>query len=132
MAIDEDFSSMGSSVTPEMVSPPPEPSTSLRVIIAGGGVAGLVISHALTRAGIDHVVFEKGVVAPEWGASISLWGNGARILDQINCLDAIEAAAIPLKDLHIRGSDGKVFCGAPFFDMMLERWVWRCKISRCC
>lgn len=100
------------------------PSSSLRpfrVIIAGAGAAGLAISHALTRAKIDHVVLEKGVVAPDWGASISLWGNGARILEQIDCMDALEAEALPLKMLHVRGPDGKVFSREPFFDMMLER-----------
>jgi 2-polyprenyl-6-methoxyphenol hydroxylase-like FAD-dependent oxidoreductase len=92
-----------------------------RVIIAGAGVAGLAISHALLRAGIDHVVLEKGVVAPDWGSSISLWGNGSRILAQIGCLEALEAEALPLKVLHVRGPDGKVFSEEAFFDMMLER-----------
>ena len=92
-----------------------------RIIIAGGGVAGLTMSHALVRAGIDHVVLEKGVVAPEWGASISLWGNGSRILHQIGCLEALEAEALPLKMLHVRNPAGKAFSAEPFFDMMLER-----------
>ncbi|EFQ99799.1 FAD binding domain-containing protein [Nannizzia gypsea CBS 118893] len=92
-----------------------------RVIIAGAGVAGLAFSHALLRAGIDHIVLEKGVVAPDWGASISLWGNGSRILSQIGCLDALEADALPLKVLHVRGPDGKAFSEEAFFDMMRER-----------
>jgi len=99
------------------------PTRPFRVIIAGAGAAGLCFSHALQRAGIDHVVLEKGVVAPDWGASISLWGNGARILSQIGCMDALEAEAPPLRMLHVRGPDGKVFCEEPFFDMMLERYV---------
>lgn len=53
----------------------PEHTHSFRVVIAGAGVGGLVISHALTRAGIEHVVLEKGVVAPNWGASISIWAK---------------------------------------------------------
>lgn len=92
-----------------------------RIIIAGGGVAGLAMSHALVRAGIDHVVLEKGVVAPEWGASISLWGNGSRLLHQIGCLQALEAEALPLKMLHVRNPAGKVFSAEPFFYMMRER-----------
>lgn len=92
-----------------------------RVVIVGAGVAGLAISHALVKAGIDHVVLEKGVVAPDWGASISLWGHGSRILAQLGCLDALEAEALPLKVLHTRGPNGKAFSEEAFFDMMLER-----------
>lgn len=94
-----------------------------RVIIAGAGVAGLVLSHALERAGIEHIVLEKGVVAPEWGASISIWANGARILKQISCWDALLAASSPLRTIHVRGSDGKSYSTEPYFDMMLERYV---------
>ena len=92
-----------------------------RVIIVGAGVAGLAMSHALLRAGVDHVVLEKGVVAPDWGASISMWGNGSRILSQLGVLDALEAEALPLKVLHTRGPTGKAFSEEAFFDMMLER-----------
>lgn len=104
----------------ESLSPTKRP---FRVIIAGAGAAGLCFSHALQRAGIDHVVLEKGIVAPEWGASISLWGNGARILSQIGCMDALEAENLPLRILHVRGPDGKVFSEEPYFDMMLERYM---------
>ena len=92
-----------------------------RVIIVGAGVSGLAMSHALLHAGVDHVVLEKGVVAPDWGASISMWGNGSRILSQLGVLDALEAQALPLKILHTRGPTGKAFSEEAFFDMMLER-----------
>lgn len=92
-----------------------------RVIIAGAGVAGLAISHALYQAGIDHVVLEKGIVAPAWGASISLWGNGSRLLSQIGVLDALESQCVPLKILHTRSPNGQAFSEEAFFDMMKER-----------
>ena len=97
------------------------PDRPFRVIIVGAGVAGLAMSHALLSAGIDHVVLEKGVVAPDWGAGIVLWGHGSRILAQIGCLDVLEAEALPLKVLHTRAPNGKAFSEEAFFDMMLER-----------
>ncbi|KAI1825904.1 FAD binding domain-containing protein [Xylaria intraflava] len=103
---------------------PKEPTNSkrpFRIVIVGGGVAGLALSHALTRVHIDHVVLEKGVVAPDWGASISLWGNGSRILSQIGCLEALEAAALPLKMLHVRGPSGKAYNQGAYFEMMRDR-----------
>lgn len=81
----------------------------------------MAFSHAFQRVGIDHVVLEKGVVAPAWGASISMWAHGSRILQQIGCLDALEAACVPLKDIVVRAKNGKTFVRENFFDMMVER-----------
>lgn len=38
----------------------------VEVVIVGGGQAGLAVSHELTRAGVAHVVLEKGRVARSW------------------------------------------------------------------
>lgn len=35
-------------------------------VIIGGGPAGLVMSHELGRAGVDHVVVERGRIAERW------------------------------------------------------------------
>jgi cation diffusion facilitator CzcD-associated flavoprotein CzcO len=35
-------------------------------VIIGGGQAGLATSHELTRAGIDHIVLERGRVGQSW------------------------------------------------------------------
>lgn len=36
------------------------------VVVVGGGQAGLSMSHCLTQAGVDHVVFERERVGHEW------------------------------------------------------------------
>ena len=36
------------------------------VLIIGAGPAGLAVSHALTLAGIDHVLLERGRIAESW------------------------------------------------------------------
>ncbi|GAA1478702.1 NAD(P)/FAD-dependent oxidoreductase [Nocardioides aestuarii] len=36
------------------------------VVVVGGGQAGMAMSHCLTRAGIDHVVLERGGTAESW------------------------------------------------------------------
>lgn len=38
------------------------------VVIIGGGQAGLALSHCLGRAGIDHVVLERGRIGERWRA----------------------------------------------------------------
>jgi len=36
------------------------------VVVVGAGPGGLAMSHHLTRAGLDHVLFERGTVAHSW------------------------------------------------------------------
>ncbi|KAG8163816.1 hypothetical protein KVR01_005734 [Diaporthe batatas] len=70
--------------------------TPFRVIVVGGGVAGLAASHALQKAGIDHVVLERrSSVAPPEGASIAMYPNGARILHQFGALEAVQKHCVP-------------------------------------
>ena len=78
-----------------MASPPG--SSRLRVIIAGGGIAGLTLANALQLAGVDFVLLEaKDKIPPQVGAGISIFPNGARILDQIGCYDDIRDMVDPL------------------------------------
>ena len=61
-----------------------------RVLIAGGGIAGLALSNALQRAGIDSLLLEAhDEVAPRVGASIGMFANGGRILDQLEVYNDI-------------------------------------------
>ena len=41
-------------------------ATHIPAVIVGAGQAGLAMSHALTRHGIDHVVLERGRIAERW------------------------------------------------------------------
>ncbi|KAI1106917.1 FAD binding domain protein [Jackrogersella minutella] len=81
-----------------------------KVIIAGGGVAGLTLANMLEKFDIDYMVLESHKeMAPQVGASIGLFPNGMRILDQIGCYKPIEALAVehPRK-AYTRDKNGKV------------------------
>ncbi|KAE8395023.1 hypothetical protein BDV23DRAFT_195282 [Aspergillus alliaceus] len=81
-----------------------------RVIIVGGSIAGLTLAHCLRRAGIDHVVLEKGAdLSPQIGASIGIMPNGARILDQLGLIDAVAAITEPVNTAFISYPDGFAF-----------------------
>ena len=41
-------------------------SEAIDVVVIGGGQAGLATSHELTRAGVEHVVLERGRVGQTW------------------------------------------------------------------
>ncbi|KAL5339398.1 FAD/NAD(P)-binding domain-containing protein [Aspergillus crustosus] len=85
-----------------------------KVIIVGGSIAGLTLAHCLHRANIDHVVLEKRAeIAPQEGATIGLWPNGNRILDQLGLYDEVgrdgETAKEWLMWIHLVYPDGFVF-----------------------
>lgn len=72
-------------------------SDSLRVVIAGGGPAGLALANALEKANIDYVLLEgRNEIAPFLGASIATNANGLRILDQLGCADVIQENTNPM------------------------------------
>jgi 2-polyprenyl-6-methoxyphenol hydroxylase-like FAD-dependent oxidoreductase len=57
----------------------------------GGSVAGLALANILEQLNIDYLVLEKyGKIFPDLGASIGVFHNGFRVLDQIGCYDAIK------------------------------------------
>lgn len=61
------------------------------VLIAGGSIAGLALANMLEAAGIDYLVLEKyPKIAPDLGASIAIFSNAARILDQLGCYSGVE------------------------------------------
>ena len=99
-------------------------STPFRVIVIGGGVTGLTAAHALKKANIDHVVLERGTdPASPTGASIAIYPHGSRILKQIGCLKAAEAACMPMKSFINRNPGGKAIVDSSFFDFVMEKWV---------
>lgn len=86
------------------------PSTGkpFKVIIAGGGIAGLVLAHMLEKFNVDYLLLEShGEIGPTIGASIGILPNGARILDQLDLYEPI--AELDYKDKrgsHIHKGNG--------------------------
>ncbi|KAI1638478.1 FAD binding domain protein [Biscogniauxia mediterranea] len=86
-----------------------EKKKDFKVVIVGGGVAGLTLANMLEKFDIDWVLLEgHGDIAPAVGASIGMLANGLRILDQIGCYDSI--LALPQQfvlSAHTRNAEGK-------------------------
>ena len=91
-----------------------------RVIIVGGGVAGLAAAHALEMANIDHVLLEKGEIAPARGASIGIYPQGARILQQFGTFKAVNDETYQLGKSKNLLPDGTVFANSDFFKYLRE------------
>ncbi|KAL4884275.1 hypothetical protein BJY04DRAFT_206077 [Aspergillus karnatakaensis] len=83
-------------------------STTFKVIIVGGSIAGLTLAHCLTKLpNVDFIVLEKRAeIAPQEGASIGILPHGGRILDQLGLFDEIERHVEPLTTAHVAYPDG--------------------------
>ncbi|KAH7027267.1 uncharacterized protein B0I36DRAFT_350829 [Microdochium trichocladiopsis] len=80
-----------------------------KVAIVGGGMTGLIAALDLDRLGIDFVLLEAyKEITPEVGASLALYPNFQRTLDQLGVLDDVRAESAELCRLSCRGLDGKI------------------------
>ena len=78
-----------------------------RVIIAGGGLAGLTLANALQHTGIDYLLLEsRSNIAPQIGGSIGLAPNGSRILDQLSCYEEVEKLTEPIESMGNHAANG--------------------------
>jgi 2-polyprenyl-6-methoxyphenol hydroxylase-like FAD-dependent oxidoreductase len=92
-----------------------------KVIIVGAGVGGLILAHSLHKAGIDYVVLDKHAVEPEWGSSITIHTQSARVLDQLGLLPAVEAQCTEMRNFWHRGPDGKCYLVDEFVHFVNRR-----------
>ncbi|KAK4445725.1 hypothetical protein QBC34DRAFT_441370 [Podospora aff. communis PSN243] len=94
-----------------------------RVIIAGGGVAGLVLANALERGGVDYVLLERrSEIAPVSGASICMVPNGCRILDQLGFYEPFFDSTVPVNEVFDRDKNGNPLApGSDFAQLQTAR-----------
>lgn len=78
-----------------------EPS-SRRIIIAGGGIAGLSAALAFARHGFSVRVLERAEKLEEAGAGIQLSPNATRLLDRLGVLDALKPVTVRPKSVVLR------------------------------
>lgn len=94
-----------------------------KVAIAGAGLSGLFAAAALARRGVEVVVCEKAAKLGEAGAGIQISPNGARMLQRIDALAEVEAAAFQPEAAEIRlGSSGATVLHLPLGASAEARW----------
>lgn len=107
-----------------------------KVIIVGGSITGLALANMLEQYGIDFVVLEKhNQIAPQLGAGFGIWPNGARILDQLGCYEALEKVNEPVNSIVGYDGDGINRVNQPEIgDWMQELYVSMvlCDVSPLC
>ncbi|KAJ5326294.1 uncharacterized protein N7506_009396 [Penicillium brevicompactum] len=86
---------------------PAQPLLQDSVVIVGSGISGLCLARALARRGVKSAVLEKRSrdAAIGGGASIGVFPNGAKCLDELGLLDEVLKFADPLQTASL-WSDG--------------------------
>lgn len=82
----------------------------MRILIVGGGIAGLSLAVALERRGYQSDIVEKHSTYSTAGTGLYLPGNATRALAQLGLFDAILDVAVPIKSQLILDSSGKQLC----------------------
>src|SRR4051794_13971836 len=86
----------------------------MRVLVSGGGIAGLAAATALTRHGIDVDLFERSTSWQTHGAGISLNPNGDRVLRSLDLDAAVADAGFRIEKLRLMDAAGSELGVFPF------------------
>ena len=92
---------------------PPPDDHPVRVIVVGGGIAGLSAAIALRRTGNEAVVLERAPRIDPVGAGITLFANAMRALDRLGVGEAVAARGAAATRSAILTSDGRELTRVP-------------------
>ena len=96
-------------------------SMSEKVLIAGGGIAGLASGLALAQAHAEVSILERAPALTEIGAGVQLGPNVTRILKAWDLLTAIDKVASYPANLQARSAkSGEVLATLPLADMTMR------------
>ncbi|KAF9999395.1 hypothetical protein BGZ65_005230 [Modicella reniformis] len=84
--------------------PPPQ---GLRVIIVGGGLAGLIMGIMLDHAGIDYHILEQASRLRPLGTSISLHPVIMDLMEQLGLLQDMYRMSKPLRGITVLSANGR-------------------------
>lgn len=93
------------------------PGDGQRVIIAGGGLAGLAAACALREAGVETKVFERVEKLLPAGSVISVLANSAHALETVGLGGLVESACVPVQRLEYRDWRGRYLAQMPISDV---------------
>ena len=78
-----------------------------RILIVGGGIAGLALGRALSLQGLVPEIVERAASWPTGGTGLYLPGNGFRALKTLGLSDTLLAQAAPMSHQRILDHTGR-------------------------
>jgi 2-polyprenyl-6-methoxyphenol hydroxylase-like FAD-dependent oxidoreductase len=91
-----------------------------RILIVGGGIAGLTAATALRRQGFAPELIERSSAWPAIGAGINLPANGVRVLRALGLGEAIDRAAEEVRGWGFFDQQGELLCKTDLRDLWRE------------
>src|SRR5690349_8160787 len=96
----------------------------MKVLIAGGGVAGLAAAIALRQVGHEVEVLERSPAPSEVGAGLAVWPNGSRALAALG-VDDVPGCGV--HRLELRNLHDKLLSVSPL-DRLMGRYGYELKL----
>lgn len=84
-----------------------------KIIIIGGGIGGAATALALSRAGLEPVVYERTKQLREVGAGIALWPNATHILKNLGLLSEAMQVGYLTTNYQFNSQRGKELVNIP-------------------
>lgn len=84
-----------------------------RVLIAGGGIAGLTFAYWLDRYGIEAVVVERADGIRREGYAIDFFGTGFDVAERMGIADDLKAQQVPVDRLVYVNEKGQTIAALP-------------------
>jgi FAD-dependent urate hydroxylase len=91
-----------------------------RILIVGGGIAGLTVATALHRQGFAPELVERSTAWPAIGAGIHLPANGVRALQALGLGEAVDRAASEVRRWRFFDQQGELLCETDLRDLWRE------------
>lgn len=79
----------------------------MRVLISGGGIAGLTLAYWLQKSAISSVVIEQANAMRRDGYAIDFFGTGYDVASRMGLIDPLRSRQIPFEALVYVNKDGK-------------------------
>ena len=91
-----------------------------RILIVGGGIAGLAVATALHRQGFEPEIIERSWAWPAVGAGINLPANGVRVLRALGLGEAVDRAAEEVRRWSFFDHQGELLCKTDLRELWRE------------
>jgi salicylate hydroxylase len=96
---------------------------SRRIVVAGGGIAGLTAGLAFAQKGFEVSLFERAPRFEEIGAGLQLSPNATRILARLGVLEGLNGVAVRPEAICLRDAKNlREFARVPLGDPAERRW----------
>jgi FAD-dependent urate hydroxylase len=95
-----------------------------RILIVGGGIAGLSLATALHRQGYTPELVERSTAWPAVGAGINLPANGVRVLRALGVGEAADRTAAVVRRWGFFDQQGELLCETDLEELWRDVGPW--------